>query len=322
MSRHPQQLINECAHELALTVGELMAIAKTAPKRYYVWEIPKRSGTGCRTVCHPARELKAVQYYFLNNIVNSLPVHENATAYVSGSSIKKNAEAHVQSRVLMKLDFANFFNSLKVSNWSIYAQDHFSHWSDQELHFSARMLFWGSGTYHPKCLAIGAPTSPLLSNALMYELDVKLTAFANEAGLRYTRYADDITFSSTDFLDYGKTLEAVKGALASAKYTAVKINADKTILVSKKSMRRVTGLVITPDHKISLGRERKRLISAMVHRAFCRTLSHSELMTLSGLLAFAADAEPAFVERLFVKYEHDLIKRIMSYAAREIPSEV
>lgn len=319
MARAPMKLIRDCADGLALTAGELLTIARTAPKRYFVWEIPKRSGHGARTVCHPARELKAVQYYFLNEVLSTLPVHPSATAYVSGSSIRKNALAHARSRVIMKLDFADFFNSLKVSGWKRYAEVHFADWSEDELDFSNRILFWGAGSYSPRCLAIGAPTSPLLSNALMYEVDVALSGYAAEAGLTYTRYADDITFSSREFLDHGRTIAAVKRALLRARYTSVRLNEEKTVLASNKIARRVTGLVITPENRVSLGRDRKRLISAMVHHAYCRKLEPVDWPKLAGLLAFAADAEPEFIERLRAKYPPELLDWIVRYATREIP---
>jgi len=159
MAESSIKLMVDCANTLALTVSEVLAIAKTAPKRYYVWEVEKRSGRGTRTLCHPARELKAVQYYFLEKVLRDLPVHPSAMAYVTGKSIKKNAEAHAQSRVVLKLDFADFFNSLRVSNWRRYAAEHFPEWSQQELDFSCQILFWGAGTYNPKCLAIGTHVS-------------------------------------------------------------------------------------------------------------------------------------------------------------------
>jgi hypothetical protein len=318
MARHPLKLIHDCASDLALTTGEVMAIAKTAPKRYYVWEIEKRSGKGTRIVCHPARELKAAQYYFLHEVLDDLPIHPAATAYVRGSSIRKNARAHVKSRVIMKLDFADFFNSLKVGNWKRYARDHFPEWSSEELDFSCRILFWGANSYKPRCLAIGAPTSPILSNALMYEVDVALAEYAESAGLRYTRYADDITFSSRGWLDYEATLATVRRTLQVARNTSIRINDEKTILASSKTARRVTGLVITPENKISLGRERKRLISAMVHHTYLRRLEAGDWPKLAGLLAFAADAEPAFVRRLQTKYSVDLIQRILQHRISEI----
>ncbi|MFN3720736.1 MAG: retron St85 family RNA-directed DNA polymerase [Rhizobium rhizophilum] len=304
-------LIQNCAEGLALTASELFAIARTAPKRYFVWEIEKRSGKGTRTVCHPARELKAVQYYFLNHILTELPVHEAACAYVHGSSIKKNASAHAKSRVIMKIDFADFFGSLLVTDWARYASEHFPMWSTEDINFSGRILFWGRGSYEPTCLAIGAPTSPLLSNALMFEIDVYLKRYAQEHDLTYTRYADDITFSSKNWLDYDSTLGAVRDALSSAKYSSISINESKTVLASNGSTRRVTGLILTPDNKISLGRDRKRRIAAMAHRAHLNSLAEKDWPILAGLLAFAADVEPEFLERLGKKYSPETLLKVM-----------
>ncbi len=313
MSSHSKNIIRDCANHLGLAVSELMSIARTAPRRYFVWEIDKRSGKGKRTVCHPARELKSIQHDFLRDVLNDLPVHAAATAYVEQSSIRRNASEYVYSRVILKLDFANFFNSLLVHNWLRYARDQFQEWSEEELDFTSRILFWGNGTYVPTCLAIGSPTSPLLSNVLMYEVDENLAIYAERNDLKYTRYADDITLSSRTWLDYNSALQAVRDALWQARYTSVQLNDEKTILVSDRSSRRITGLVVTPDKKISLGRDRKRLISAMVHHVLCRTLTTDNIPKLAGLLAFAADAEPEFVERLKEKYSTDLIVSIMRH---------
>jgi retron-type reverse transcriptase len=211
----------------------------------------------------------------------------------------------------MKLDFSNFFNSLKVSDWRLYAADYFPDWTEDEIDFSSRILFWGSGTYTPKCLAIGSPTSPALSNALMYDVDVKLADFANRNNVKYTRYADDITFSSENFLNYNEIISEVKNALKASKYTNVTINNKKTILISNSSSRRVTGLIITPNGKISLGRERKRLISSMAHHYKLGKLPNEKRQELSGLLAFALDAEPEFIESLRKKYTQDVIDRAL-----------
>jgi RNA-directed DNA polymerase len=314
-----ENLIKNCADYLSLTVGEVLSIAATAPRRYYVWQVEKRSSVDRRTLCHPARELKPLQHYFQRHVLHKLAIHPAATAYVKGGSIKCNATAHVQSRVILKLDFEDFFNSIKVSNWRKYAADFFPGWTADEVEFSCRILFWGRNSYTPRCLAIGAPTSPLLSNALMFEVDVELQDFANRFGLVYTRYADDITLSTRGELDRDKAIVAVQRALSRAKYTSVRLKAEKTILVSSKFARRVTGLVITPEKRLSLGRDRKRTISAMVHHAYCRKLNAEELPRLSGLLAFAMDVEPTFISMLRRKYSVELIEWIIRYGTRNRP---
>jgi RNA-directed DNA polymerase len=305
-----EDLISLCARNESLTRLEIQSIARTAPGRYYVWSVAKRSG-GRRIICHPARELKSVQEFLLRSVLNNLAIHSSATAYVKGSSIKLNAQAHANSRVILKLDFEDFFNNLSVENWNAYVGDHLPQLSEVEKKFLVQMLFWGVRTYTPKCLAIGAPTSPMLSNALLYEIDERLATYAAQRALTYTRYADDITFSSRQFLDKEATIAEVKSALASAKYTKLKLNNSKTALVTKRFARRVTGLTITPSGQISIGRDRKRLISSMVHHTTKVDLNAGDRQKLAGLIAFAQDVEPSFVISLRQKYGTELIDRLL-----------
>ena len=316
MTKSDLKLMSDCSDRLGLTVRELLSIAWTAPKRYFVWKIPKRSGGGVRTVCHPARELKAIQGYFLSDVIYRLPVHESATAYVKEKSIKLNAKRHVKSRVIMKVDFVDFFNSIRVENWDTFAKQYFKEWSSQEREFARRVLFWGGGGYAPYCLAIGAPTSPLVSNAIVYEIDKVLQAYAEAAGLTYTRYADDIAFSSEGWMDYDGALNKIKETLVKARFSDLRINENKTVLVSNASLRMITGLVITPDRRVSLGRDRKRLISAMVHHVCRGSLPPQEMPRLAGLLAFANDIEPAFIISLQKKYSAEVVQRIIQHGTR------
>lgn len=296
-----ESLIRTCARATGLTMNEVIQIAGIGPKRYKVYQIPKRSG-GYRTICHPSRELKALQYVFLREILNELPVHEAATAYKAGSSIKENASRHLASRVILKLDFQRFFPSIKVNDWAKYAKARFPEWTTQDLNFSANVMFWGAGGYRPVCLSIGAPTSPLISNALMYQFDELMSKYALEKHIEYTRYADDITFSSNDFLEKKSVIAHVQKIIDSMEYPTLKLNVAKTKLASKSTSRRVTGLVLTNEGQLSIGRDRKRLISAMVHHALNGRSDGSTLAHLAGLLSFASDVEPEFITSLHLKY--------------------
>lgn len=302
-------LIDELAYKLGLSRAELLAIAATAPKRYFVWKVAKKSG-GKRTLCHPARELKAVQYLYLRDVLSELPVHKAATAYVRGRSIKLNALAHVRSRVIVKIDLSEFFNSLRPDDFRKYALTHFPQWTTEELEFSLKILFWGQRSSEPACLAIGAPTSPVLSNAIMFEIDEKLQSYADQTRLVYTRYADDITFSSEAKIDMHATLNVVQGALREAAFSRLQINTRKTAIISKKYQRRVTGLVITPEKQVSIGRYKKRLLRSMCFR-FAKNDPNVNASHLSGWLAFANDVEPKFVCSLRKKYGSDLVDALL-----------
>lgn len=304
------RLLYSCAKYVGLTPSEVMSIVSNAPVRYKVFHIPKRSGSGERTVCQPARELKALQYFIIRQILRNIPVHEAATAYKAGASIRKNAEMHVNSRVILKLDLIDFFGSIKVADWRAFSAGNIEDWNDFNEAFTSRVLFWGRGNWEPDCLAIGAPSSPMLSNIFMFEFDEQMSQYAQQNNLIYSRYADDITFSSRGFLDKEAVLATVEICLRNHKWCQLRLNARKTKLSSKSFARRVTGLVLANDGVVSLGRERKRLIRSMVHRALAGEMREAELSHLRGMLAFAHDAEPEFVEALRDKYGHDRLNRL------------
>jgi RNA-directed DNA polymerase len=88
------------------------------------------------------------------------------------------------------------------------------------------------------------------------------------------------------------------------------VNQEKTTFVTSKVRRVVTGVTLANDGKLSLGRDRKRLLSAQVHYAINGKLDAVQLLKLSGYLAFANVAEPSFLERLYKKYGYDQIQKI------------
>lgn len=298
-----------CALVTGLTQNEVRSIALTGPKRYKVYQIPKRSG-GMRTICHPSRELKALQYVFLRKILRNIPVHDTATAYKIGSSIKDNVTAHLTSRVILKLDFENFFPSITTLDWAAYVHNTMPNWTEGDIRFSQLVMFWGAGGYQPQCLSIGAPTSPLISNALMFEFDNIMSSYANINGLIYTRYADDITLSTMGHLDKDAVILQVNATLHNMNYPSLKLNNAKTRLASNATSRRVTGLIISNNGTVSLGRDRKRLISAMVHHAICGKSTPENIASLAGLLSFATDVEPRFVDFLRKKYGFETLEAL------------
>ncbi len=300
-----------CADRLGVSESEVLSIASTAPRRYFVWEVNKKSG-GKRILCHPSRELKEVQRVIGREFLSSLPVHSCATAYVKGGSIRENASRHAASRVLAKLDIKEFFPSISASSWAIFAKDNFPEWNQEDVDFSSRVLFWGRGTYLPNCLAIGSPTSPIVSNAMFFEIDEKIFRFCHDKDYVYTRYADDITISGFKHINLNEIALFLQNTFRSAKYSKFILNAQKSLVVSNKYKRSVTGLVLTPDHKISLGRERKRLIDAMMHRYTLSKWANEDKVRLAGLIAFALDVEPQFVASLQKKHSQAMINRLLN----------
>ena len=292
------ELLQRMAADLAMLPSHLSQIIQTAPLRYKIFEIPKKSG-GVREVAQPAREVKAIQRWIVREVGPKLPVHDAATAYTAGASIRKNAEAHLGSRFMLKLDFQSFFPSILQSDLVLHFERHCSEYLDASARkLLAKACCWARRRQPPLRLCIGAPSSPLLSNSLMYEFDCRLAEVANGEGVVYTRYADDITISARDRGCIDGYLNIAQEILADISYPRLKLHPKKTVFASRACRRSVTGLVLTPDGKLSIGHERKRLIRAMYHRSLLGLLSQEQILEMDGLIAFADSVEPGFSLRL------------------------
>ena len=310
-------IAEEIAEHFGLSPWDVARVIVTAPKRYKTFPIPKRSG-GVRIIAQPSRELKAFQRFIISSKLAHLPVHPSAMAYVRGRNILENAEAHRHGRAILKLDFTNFFPSILVRDWTKYVRTHeVAAPLLVDLPTYSKLLFWGNGSSVPRCLSIGAPSSPLLSNILMHDFDCKFTELAREKGVAYSRYADDITIS-------GLTIEAVsqfeieaRKLVRQTKSPALRFNDEKRGLYLRGQRRMITGLILTPNGQVSIGRERKRLISAMLHHVSNNTATLEEKARLKGLLGFSISAEPAFIGRMRQKYGSAVVDQSLQY---HIPS--
>lgn len=300
------QLILE---ELPFDKQELASLIATAPRRYKTYQIPKRDGKTFRTIAQPASEVKILQKLMIDRVVAHWPVHESATAYRTGASIADHVRRHINSRYLLKLDFSNFFPSITAADLRQHAAAN-SKLEPADIAMLVNILAWRNKLNGQFCLSIGAPSSPHVSNSIMYEFDKKLTEICAKRDVTYSRYADDLAFS-TNRRDTLKEIEIeIKHVLKELTYPHLTLNEKKTINVSKRYNRTLVGLTITPDGKVSLGRDRKRQISAQLHRFSQGYLKGEEISQLRGVLAYAWSVEPEFVLRLIEKQGNEVFEKI------------
>ncbi|UZD90320.1 retron St85 family RNA-directed DNA polymerase [Cognatishimia activa] len=308
-------LIQQIARTTKLDVQDLRHLAASADRRYKVYLIPKR-GHGHRKIEHPSREIKALQRWITKVIIDRFPVHHAATAYRKGSGVRENAERHRTSRYTNRYDFANFFPSFgqtQVENFVKQEAEKLGMpFDDDDLRFVGNIVCrFGR-------LSIGAPSSPALTNAMMFDFDRALFDWCQSKGLIYSRYADDL-FISANEPDRLKKLEPlIAKAKRDVAHLTLRLNRRKTTYLSKKYARRVTGVIITSDHKLSIGRERKREIKALVHRWLNGKLDAGEIYYMRGLLAFARDIEPEFEKNLRSKYGDGVIDEVLRHPNLEV----
>lgn len=290
-------LAEAMSRELQLPVPYILRMAKSASHLYKEYQIPKRDG-GQRTIHHPSKELKALQRWLVRRCLERLPIHPSAVAYRKGMSVLQNAQPHVHSRYLLRMDLQEFFPSLtadSIRNYIGANPQHFEDWTESDV-----LVFCSLVCRHGR-LAIGAPSSPTLSNVLCWKLDNLLSLKAGEREVTYTRYADDLFFSSRRAGVLGGFEEEVRSCVEGLDLpSGLRIKAEKTRHSSKRGQRRVTGVVLGSKGELSLGRNIKRKVKSLVFRV--DGLESEDRKRLAGLLGYCQMIEPDFLNRLILKY--------------------
>lgn len=297
-----QGLVARVATLVGISPNSARRVALSAAHRYKTFSIEKRNG-GRRIVAQPAREVKALQRALVEQLSGLVPVHEAAMAYRVGSSIQANAALHVSARYLLKLDFEEFFPSID----SVAVQQHLERYcrgklTEKEIEFVIRLVLWKAPGVDRRSLCIGAPSSPLLSNSVMFNIDSLIANACNQCGVVYSRYSDDITLSSSKPDTLRAVEQMVRDVVKQASYPRLRFNDRKRVSVARNTAMTVTGLTLTNQGTVSVGRARKRGVRAGVKSFVSGRLSQEQARRLRGEVAFVLSVEPAFRQTLVNSY--------------------
>ena len=301
-------LIELLIRELRISEREVLHLIATAPERYKIYTIPKRRG-GRREIAHPARELKVAQRAIINAYLKDLPIHDAAMAYREGCSIRDNAAFHAGDGPILKYDFVKFFPSITEFAWLSYCERH-RLFDRMDAVRAGRILFRRPKGGRILRLSIGAPSSPILSNILMYDFDEEISRLVSQHKVKYTRYADDLTFSAERTGYLTSVDKILRGVISRSKTPKLKINEDKTVLATSKTHRGVTGLVLTLDGKVSIGKKNKRIIRVCLDYYSKGKLEKDKVMALAGYMSHVWSVERDFYMRMQSHYGKDVLDRL------------
>lgn len=263
----------QLAQALQIPVGRLRFLAyarKTARVTHYVrFTIPKKSG-GTRLISAPLPRLKRVQRWILDNILARLPIEDCAHGFVTKRSIVTNATAHMKPAVLVNLDLKDFFPTVTYPRvkgmfqglgYSEEAATILALLTTEpdvdEVELDGVTHFVARGERH---LPQGSPASPAITNVLCRRMDKRLRGMARMLGFAYTRYADDLTFSSpSKDADVGRLLRRVRFVLRQEGFTE---HEGKTRVLRRGRRQEVTGIVV--NTKPSVPRDVLRRFRALL----------------------------------------------------------
>ena len=324
----------DLAERLELSDGQLAWLADvrglertvTAERlrNYRYASVPRRSGLP-RVIEAPKVRLKEVQRWILHEILGGVPVHEAALGFTRGRSVIDHARRHSGQRAVLRLDLSDFFASVSAGRvfgilrtagyeppvahvltglttntvpahvWEVVHAAGRSA-EVQPLFRLGRRL---AGPHLPQ----GAPTSPALANLAAFRLDRRLTGLAASLGLRYSRYADDLTFSGPRLRQRGAGLSTLVASIAREEGFA--LNARKTALSTAAARQVVCGVVVNASPNVT--RAEYDRLKAMLHNA-ARHGPASQGVTelrshLLGRIGWIASLNPARGEKLMRQFE-------------------
>jgi RNA-directed DNA polymerase len=241
---------------LALALGVshklLFAIALRPADYYRTFDIQKRSG-GKRRIDAPRVFLKTIQRWILRNVLYTRELPTFVTGFVPERSLLANAQIHLRQKYLIRLDIKDFFPSVSTNRVETV-------FKSLEYPEKVSRLLAYLCTYR-NALPQGAPTSPCLGNLVFLPCDNSLQQYAIKSNLKYSRYADDLTFSSDETIGPDK----IRDLISIITTSGFQINPAKSRNWRPGQRLIATGMVV--NEKVQPPRAFRRRMRAIFHQA-------------------------------------------------------
>lgn len=298
-------------------------VARRVPRTYKFFYLKKRvpGRTSTRMISVPNKTLLSIQRWIVSDILRFTSAHEASYAFHPGARPLEAAQEHCGCAWLLKVDLHDFFHTISEGRIAaVFTGLGFSRLLAFEL---ARLVTvacerpgrpasptrWPTipvyQCEHEGMLPQGAPTSPMLSNLVMFRTDVVLSHLARTHGMQYSRYADDLAFSCGSDIDAAHVYRFKRLVLRRLNEAGFRPNLRKTVIRGPGSRRIVLGMLVDGDRP-RLPREYKDMIRLHLHylrsprhgpsaHALARRTSVSGVFHhVRGLISWAETVEPAF----------------------------
>nr|WP_236966881.1 reverse transcriptase family protein [Mannheimia varigena] len=225
----------------------------------------------------PNGELKKVQHFINKYILSRLEIHHSCLSYHKNGGVLKCAQQHTNAKILFKYDLKDFFFCInEISVYHLFKNlGYTKKLSFQMAKLCTIILIKEHEKYIKKyklgnkeielgVLPQGAPTSPMLSNLLANQLDIKLSNLAEDNNLIYTRYADDLAFSSNENLSKLQIKKINHHIMEIIRTENFIVNKDKISISRQGSRKQVLGLIVNNDTP-KLPKDKKKKIDTFLY---------------------------------------------------------
>jgi len=272
----PLRSFLDVAQALGLTSAQLQWLVYhrqvASSDHYSRFEIPKRNGK-TRVISSPKPAMKKAQTWVRDNVLSTMNYHDAAMAFRPATSIVDNARVHAGAKVIVRIDLKDFFPSIgfdRVTN--LFESVGYNGGVATMLALictdapRAKVVLDGLtqwATIAPRSLPQGAITSPDIANLVAYSLDLRLSAYADKSGWKYTRYADDLVLSTSS--EDANATGMVAGVTRICEEEQFTVNPEKTRVMRSPHRQTVTGIVVN-DGNLRLSRRDMKRIRAFLHQ--------------------------------------------------------
>lgn len=327
--------LNHISHITGAHYLFLRAVVDRTSSPYKQFSIPKKNG-GTRNVSAPDEQLKIVQRWISSSMLSEVIPHWRCFSFHKKASIINCAREHSGAKWLIKIDIENFFDSIKETQvYSLFESmgynslvsfelarlctvqpestadettDEFSRASIERLPYKRPQGFLAGR------LPQGAPTSPMLSNLAFRSLDEAFQSLAEKKSFVYTRYADDLCFSSSKKgLKREDCLQIIKIVSRVLRANNYQINQKKLKIIPPGTTKSVLGLNVDWAYPKLSKQFKKRCQFHVRGIAEFGLAEHAEYRRFKsvfgminhvyGLINYCKDVEPSFganLETLFI----------------------
>lgn len=280
-----------------LSITEQLLYYLTYKKEYCYFQkvIPKKDKTE-RILNVPNLSLKVVQKWILKEILEKIFVSEQAMAFVPHKNgLRENAERHKKNIFLLEMDITNFFGT--ITEQQVYTLFCNIGYNSKVAGILANLCTYDN--YLPQ----GAVTSPYIANLVCYHMDARINGYCSRKDIVYTRYADDLTFSSDNRMLLNKIEKFIKYIVTDEGFT---INDKKTRYLSNAVKKTVTGITINDD-SIHVDKKFKRDLRAQIYCSI-KLKDYQNNSQILGKIAYVNSIEKGFRDKI-IRYITNLIKR-------------
>lgn len=340
VEQHGLTAVLTLGHLSQLTGVHYMVLREIITRRtdpYHEFDLRKNGSNLPRKISSPQPQARRVQKWILRNILNRALPHQSSYAYQPGRSIGMCAERHLGARWMLKMDMHDFFHAIDETQvFEVFRKLGYEPLISLEMSRLCTRMATNGFPFQAKYARIhrdtendaipeyramrlgflpqGSPTSGALANLSAGSMDQRIELIAARVGVTYTRYADDMTFSTRQSFSRSRLLSLHREVSGTVQDHGFEVHHKKTRIVPPGARKVVLGLLVDGERVRLTQRTRRRIDEHLrcatkfgcgthaARRGFSDVLGFIRHQT--GLLHFALDVDRPWAEPRMTQWEY------------------